>query len=70
MKANNPNTTPFLMAKTNAVCFNHECGIKNKCSRYQAELLQGDFVLYNFTPEGANCVGFLDYPEKYKFLIK
>ena len=70
MKPKNPNTTPFLMAKTNAVCFNHDCGIKGKCTRYQAELLQGDFIMYNFTPEGANCVGFLDYPETYKFLTK
>ena len=63
--------TDWLLAKLpNVVCFNHECGIKNKCSRYQAELLEGDFVMYNFTPEGANCVGFLDYPEMYKFLIK
>ena len=58
------------MAKTNAVCFNHECQLNRVCNRYQAELLQGDFVMYNFTPEGANCVGFLDYPEMYKFLIK
>ena len=70
MKANNPNATPFLMAKTNAVCFNHECRLNRVCNRYQAELLIGDFVMYNFTPEGANCVGFLDYPEPYKFLIK
>jgi hypothetical protein len=58
------------MAKTNAVCFNHECGIKNKCSRYQAQMPEADCVTHNFTPEGANCVGFLDYPEMYKFLIK
>ena len=70
MKPNNPNTGDYLMAKTNAVCFNHECGIKGKCNRYQAELLKGDFIMHNFTPEGANCIGFLDYPEMYKFLIK
>ena len=70
MKLPTQNTAEFLMAKTNAVCFNHECQLNRVCNRYQAELIEGDFIMYNFTPEGANCIGFLDYPEMYKFLIK
>ena len=70
MKANNPNTGEYLMAKTNAVCTNHECKLNKMCNRYQAQMPEADCVTHNFTPDGANCIGFLDYPEMYKFLIK
>ena len=61
--------TDWLLAKLpNVVCFNHECNKRKECFRYHAT--GDDFIMYNFTPEGANCVGFLDYPEMYKFLIK
>jgi len=70
MKANNPNTGEYLMAKTNAMCTNHECKLSSRCNRYQVETADISNVRHNFTPEGANCIGFLDYPEMYKFLIK
>jgi hypothetical protein len=69
MKANNPNTGEYLI-----VCTNHECKLNKMCNRYQAQMPEADCVTHNFTPEvtpeGANCIGFLDYPEMYKFLIK
>jgi len=70
MKLPTQNTAEYLMAKTNAVCTNHECKLSSRCNRYQAQMPEADCVTHNFTPEGANYVGFLDYPEMYKFLIK
>ena len=61
--------TDWLLAKLpNVVCFNHECNKRKECFRYHAT--GDDFIMYNFTPENDTCIGFVEYPEPYKFLTK